>query len=174
MNDRDQFWQIIDASRARFDARRRDGNSEIQLRDLRELLTRLSARDVLQFDGELAKKMSDAFRWDLWGVAYIIGGGCSDDSFSDFRSWLISMGRDVFEDALKSPESVSAYIRAPGVEDLFFEEFQYLPAQVYEQMTGREVPPRKALIGKSPVGDRWKEEELPHLFPKVWAAIHRR
>jgi hypothetical protein len=48
-----------------------------------------------------------AYSYELWAAAYIIGHGCSDDSFSDFRSTLISMGRETFERALEDPESLA-------------------------------------------------------------------
>lgn len=34
------------------------------------------------------------YRRDLWAAAYIIGGGCSDDSFIDFRAGLIAQGHE--------------------------------------------------------------------------------
>ena len=66
-----------------------------------------------------------AYRWDSWAAAYSIGSGCSDDGFTDFRYFLISMGREVFERALADPESLLSVARAPGVEDVFFGDFGY-------------------------------------------------
>ena len=34
------------------------------------------------------------YRWDMWAAAYLIGGGCSDDGFIDFRAGLIAQGLD--------------------------------------------------------------------------------
>src|SRR5262245_35835873 len=89
----DRFWAIIEASRKDFDARRRDGNMDLQLKRLEEQLTALSASEVQAFERVYLRFYGDAYRWDLWGAAYVIGGGCSDDSFMDFRAWLISMGQ---------------------------------------------------------------------------------
>jgi hypothetical protein len=37
----------------------------------------------------------------------VVNGHCSDDSFENFRCWLVSMGRDVYENALANPDSLS-------------------------------------------------------------------
>jgi hypothetical protein len=75
----------------------------------------------------------------LWGVAFASGGGCSDDLFDDFRSWLISMGRKVYEAALADPETVHEIAERDGLEeDVFFEELQYVPSQVLREKTGEE------------------------------------
>lgn len=52
------------------------------------------------------------YRWDVWAAAYLIGGGCSDDSFMDFRAGLIAQGRDWYQKAAASPASGLA---APSV-----------------------------------------------------------
>ncbi|MEU1251459.1 DUF4240 domain-containing protein [Micromonospora arida] len=41
--------------------------------------------------------------WDVWAAAYLIGGGCSDDSFIDFRAGVIALGREWYERVLASP-----------------------------------------------------------------------
>ena len=42
--------------------------------------------------------------------AYIIGGGCSDDGFWDFRSWLAVRGKRVYLVALRNPESLARVV----------------------------------------------------------------
>jgi hypothetical protein len=115
--------------------------------------------------------MSQAYRWDLWGAAYIIEGGCSDDGFTDFRSWLISMGRDIYETALRDPESLVDVADADGVETTSFEEFQYVPRQVYQEKTGQEMPDPGVRHPQEPEGDRWSEEgdDLARRLPRLWA-----
>ncbi|QRK09060.1 DUF4240 domain-containing protein [Archangium violaceum] len=108
------------------------------------------------------------------GAAYLIAGGCSDDGFTDFRSWLISMGRRVFENALSNAESLIEVVDAPGLEDIFFEEFRYVPEQAYEELTGHEIPTYEEPTPVDPVGEKWSEEEgnLARRFPKLWARYH--
>jgi DNA-directed RNA polymerase specialized sigma24 family protein len=167
----DQFWKIIDSSRSGFDPDRIDGNMEQQREELRRLLLKLPPEEIIDFHNHFVEQMNKAFHWDLWGAAYIIAGGCSDDGFSDFRSWLISMGRRVFEDAVSNAESLVDVVDAPGVEDVFFEALQYVPAKAYEELTGRELPAYAGPSLAAPAGDRWSEEKgnLEQRFPKLWA-----
>ncbi len=119
--------------------------------------------------------MNQPIRWDLWGAAYLIAGGCSDDGFADFRSWLISMGRRVFEDAVSHAESLIDVVDAPGIEDVFFEEFQYVPAQAYEELTGQEIPAAPRQPPVEPAGEKWSEDDgnLERRLPRFWARYRR-
>src|SRR5262249_6772329 len=57
-----------------------------------------------------SKYMSQAYTWDLWGAAYVIGGGCGNDGFEDFRGWLISKGPAAYENAPKDPEALGSIL----------------------------------------------------------------
>jgi Protein of unknown function (DUF4240) len=113
--------------------------------------------------------MTNAYRWDLWGAAYVIGGGCSDDGFIDFRSWLVAQGPKIYGDALKDPETLAKVVS----EDLDgqIEGFQYIASQVWEEKTGKdasEYPPGDGGPRDEPAGENWSEDDLPELFPKLW------
>lgn len=165
----EQFWRIVESSRRGFDPTRTDGNMEQQLGDLSLLLLKLPPEEVVDFRNHLLERMDAAFHWDLWGAAYIIAGGCSDDGFVDFRAWLTSMGRRTFEDALLNAESLVDVAVAPGVEDVFFEAFPNVPAQVYEELTGREIPEYTGPSRVHPAGARWNDgDDLKMRLPKLW------
>ncbi|WNG29536.1 DUF4240 domain-containing protein [Cystobacter fuscus] len=165
----EEFWAIIEFSRRVVDPERADGNARRQAEELWKQLSRLSPEEIVEFDAQFQDKMDAAFHWDLWGAAYLVAGGCSDDGFTDFRSWLISMGRRVFEDAVSNAESLLRVVDAPGVEDVFFEEFRYVPARAYEALTGRDFPVHKRAGPPAPAGEEWGEQELAHRFPAFWA-----
>jgi uncharacterized protein DUF4240 len=169
--DAEQFWKIIESSRRGFEPDRVDGNMQQQLEELSRLLSKLPPEEIVGFRDQFLAQMDAAFHWDLWGAAYIIAGGCSDDGFVDFRSWLISMGRRVFEEAVSRAESLLDVADAPGIEDVFFEEFQYVPAQVYEELTGQELPPAPGPFRVEPAGEPWNgdEGELGRRFPGLLA-----
>src|SRR5260370_19488181 len=100
--DDDRFWEIIDASRAGSGPDRYQAGRDEQIVRLHRLLSALSVEEVRAFLKLFSTHMGEAYgkpREGLWGVAFDIAGGCSDDMFDDFRSWLISMGRAVFEAA---------------------------------------------------------------------------
>jgi hypothetical protein len=115
--------------------------------------------------------MGRAYRWDLWGAAYIIQGGCSDDAFEYFRSTLISLGRDTFERAVADPDSL-VELEAASTVDLYHEGFQYIASQVYRGKTGSdEAPPSNIRHPREPAGRQWEEEwdDLKKLCPRLWA-----
>ena len=169
----DQFWQLIDDSRSGFDPQRRDGNMDRQRNALHDLLSQRPTEEVREFATVMNVLVDRAYRWDLWGAAHVIGSGCSDDWFDYFRYWLISMGARVYENALSDPDSLVTAATQPGVEDVFFEELGYVAWSVLEErgVSGTDpphVPPAE------PAGQRWKNEDLPHRFPKLWAIYGER
>src|SRR5262249_33752044 len=102
-----------------------------------------------------------AYRWDLWRAAFLIGGGCSDDSFMDFRSWLISLGRDVYERAISDPDSLPDVVTAPAVAGAFFEAF------------GPDLSDDSGFPANSdtPAGepfDEASEQQYQQLLPRLW------
>ena len=62
--------------------------------------------------------------------------GCSDDSFSDFRMWLIAQGKEVYLNALKDPDSLSG-VTPYGY--CSFEALGYISSQVYSAMKGKNI-----------------------------------
>ena len=86
--DRDGFWQSIEAARAEAP------NNEDMLDALRICLEAMSADDVAAFQGHFDACMNELYRWDVWGAAYVMNGGCSDDGFAYWRAMLISLQRD--------------------------------------------------------------------------------
>jgi hypothetical protein len=171
-----RFWQLVESSRRGFNPNNAEGNMERQCGELRALLLKLPPEEVLSFRAHLFELMKVAFRWELWGAAYLIAGGCSDDGFADFRGWLISRGRRVFEAALVDAESLLGPADAPGVEDVFFEEFPAVPARVYEELTGREIPAYDGGRPLTPAGEPWSEDggDLERRFPMLWARYGER
>ena len=104
-----EFWEHIEKSR------RKDPYAHAD-----RLVARLAKRppaDVLAFDRLWLVFRNRAYSWNMWGAAYLINGGCSDDGFIDFRSWLILRGRAVYTAALKNPDSLAAVVDPD--EDVF-------------------------------------------------------
>ncbi|MFD6293827.1 DUF4240 domain-containing protein [Streptomyces sp. NPDC060235] len=64
-------------------------------------------------------------------AAYLIGGGCSNDSFMDFRAGLIALGRDWYEKATADPDSLAdhpAVIAAAAVHNERLSDQSTLPS----------------------------------------------
>ena len=160
-----EFWKIIDSVRSK------TGSGMADLanfsRVLRETLGTLGVGELVAFDLMMSDLEARAYRYDLWGAAFVINGGCSDDGFLYFRRWLIAQGRKVWDAALSDPESLAT--TTPPGEDAEFEELAYVVRTVFEEKTGREMTFEKtSSAGPSkPAGEDWNEEDLEDLFPKL-------
>lgn len=166
--DLDQFWKIIDASQERS-----GGDPERQLEVLRDLIDELSPEEIIEFDRHFESCVDQAYRWNLWAAAYILGGGCSDDGFIDFRASLVGRGRKIFEAALDNPDSMARIEFDEPEEECFFEGFQYVAMEVYEDKTGNELPQPEQdgpSAATEPAGERWEEtaEDLEATCPNLW------
>lgn len=142
----DQFWQIIEATHA--------PTRQEQLELFRSELQRLTQPELVQFMRIFGELMLAAYSWDLWLVAWLCQGGmCSDDGFSDFRAWLISRGRAIYEAALHDPDALVDEMRQ--TEHPEFELFGYVPGQTYRAMTADTFPDLGIQRPKEPIGGDW-------------------
>lgn len=161
----ERFWNLIDATLAHA------GDQEQQVSALRVRLEELSGPEVAAFEAAFQERMAQSYTWDLWGAAYVINGGCSDDGFEYFRRWLVSAGREVFEKALTDPDSL-ADLPDLGAQDLEFEDFGALLMEVWADKTGLTYDqlPGQVMLPAEPAGKPF-EEDAAHLaarYPKLW------
>jgi hypothetical protein len=159
--DQQQFWTIIESS-----GRTALNDPERQLDAVRDLLSTLPPAEVIDFGNLFNQKLADAYTWDLWGAAYLINGGCSDDGFYCFRAWLISRGRAVFEAAVQNPDSLAGQTD-PGRDDYEFEELWYVPQEVYQELTGEELPPAEICFLAEPKGEPWDYDDDEQVFRRL-------
>ncbi len=112
---------------------------------------------------------STSTEYTLWGAIYIIHGGCGDDSFNDFREWVIGQGKDFYYKTIKDPESLVDF-DTDTMDEIEWEGMGYVPSTVFEEITEQEMPyPFKEQIETT--GTEWAEEsdDLKNLFPKLCA-----
>ena len=159
--DEESFWEIV--QRANDIS---DGNMDRKCDALRQRISALSKDAALEFAELFDAKMDIAYCWPLWGAAYVIHGGCGDDTFSDFRASLISRGRQAFERALSDPDTLAD--EDSGESDWFYEGYQYAVTRGVEAVTGKR-PPRRMPAPGQPFGAEWQEDEVYALFPKLSA-----
>lgn len=158
MNEK-EFWEIIDGIN-----NRSSGSMDRKCELLVESVEKLDSKSAIKFCEIFDKLMDNAYTWNLWGAAYIINGGCSDDSFNDFRSSLISQGKTIYEKALSDPDSLSE-IELNDDEDWCYEGFQYAVTDSVEALVGNEV--ERSASPEEPHGNEWDEDELDKLFPRL-------
>ncbi|GJF27921.1 hypothetical protein KNE206_06210 [Kitasatospora sp. NE20-6] len=100
--DTQQFWDLIEEAR-----RPAPDDAGAVVRHATALLAGRPRQDVIAAQQILWDLMAHSYRGDLWGAAYLINGGCSDDGFDYFRGWLVTQGRAAFERAVAAPDSLA-------------------------------------------------------------------
>jgi hypothetical protein len=163
----DQSWTIVEEVH-----RDSGGDMDTKCESLGNRLRRLPLEEVQSFDEHFTDCTHRAYNWQLWAAAYIICHGCSDDSFSDFRSTLISMGREIFEKALADPQSLAD--KHYDAEQANYEGYQYVASIAYEEMSGGEPIPLSGLQPEEPSGQNWDESKVGVLYSKLAKAYNYR
>ncbi len=155
------FWKLIDSSRR---ASRSDASKQADL--LVKSLRQFSADEILAFEIILLDLIDGAYDAALWDAADIIGCGCGNSGFVDFRAWLIARGKKVYKDALTDPESLVDLV---GIgEDTQAGYLLNVAAEAYEQKTGKEIPLKKRKLPPLK-GNLAKDENIKLRFPKLVA-----
>ncbi|PGS48535.1 DUF4240 domain-containing protein [Bacillus sp. AFS041924] len=73
-------------------------------------LAKQSDDEIAGFEIQFETAFSNAYTVNLLGAAWIIMGGCSEDSFAQFRAWLIGQGEQVYKKTLINPDYLAEYI----------------------------------------------------------------
>jgi hypothetical protein len=132
------FWDIIETARASA------GPDKPFHESLTDHLATLTEDDILEYYERFEAMHEALYRYDLWAAAYLIGAGCSDDSFIDFWAGLIAQGRDWYEQATTSPDSLAGHPAVVGAgrprsaNPLFYEEVNYAASRAFERVSGDE------------------------------------
>jgi len=141
--DEQTFWSIIDEVRTRS-----NNNLYHQCQLLTEYLETLTPQEIIQFDRTFHFLMAKTYSFQLWEPVYALNGGCSDDSFEHFRSWLIGQGRNKFYWTIKHPRLLLLI----GVKELIqdYEGLSYCAMAAYEKKTGHQLPSRNDIPYSDP------------------------
>lgn len=134
--DKHQFWNIIDFVNESSAGKDRETH---RVRVVSEI-AQCSLEEIMDWHLILTEYSNAANRYDLWAASVALGAHYSDDSFIDFRSWLISRGKEVYMNAMQNPDSLAAVPRKK--EKLNFEEFGSVAYHAYEMKLFRVDPHR--------------------------------
>ena len=172
--DEQEFWKIMDYS-----CNAAKGDMELQNQVIIKKLSAYAPEEIINFEIILCKKLIKANDYRILAANKIIDSWVSDDGFLYFRLWLISLGRQTFEQTLKDPDYLANVTGKGIVPD--FEYLLYASTQAYINKTGKKEEddtfPRGVAFaqglnydfGGAPMtGKNWKEDELPKLYPKLW------
>ncbi len=186
--DRETFWGIVETARERAGAGADDRGAEDDplpgaLTDL--LVERLTADEMLAFVDVAGNVANDAYAWPVWGAAYLVEGGCSDDGFMDFRDGLVLAGRAVLKRTLADPDSLADHpvvaAMADGGSPWFgFESLDSLVGDAWSRATGEDDEAYYAARERTssvrarsePAGEPWDfddDEENARRLPRLTA-----
>lgn len=165
------FWSIVEASR---DAS--DGSLEDQAEQLADALVELDQDQVVAFDAAFTEASRGIYSWEHWGAASVMLGWVGDDTFTDFRSWVIAQGRATYERFRADPDSIVD----AGLDDQeelgAAEIYASVPAMVFEELAGGEIwdvlPEREGVeFQEEPAGVRFEEsvEVMAERYPRLTA-----
>lgn len=160
------FWRRIESARA--DA---DNDTERQSELLEERLSKLPPRQIVRFQ-QIRRQMDErAYTWDIWGAAFVIDDGCSDDCFRDFRAYLISLGPRAFAAALRNPDSLAPIVQ--DAEEGDWENADDVAPDAYQTATGDDFPADSSDLSGSPRGEPWDDESQETLVQRYPALAAR-
>ena len=161
--DRQAFWELLADTRA---AAGNDTGRQSEL--LEERLSRLPAQQIVEFQRIRRRLDEQAYTWDVWGAAYVIEDGCSDDCFRDFRGYLISLGRRLYGTALRDPDALAPIVQDAEQGD--WENADSVAGDAYASATGRDFPGEDSDLAGDPRGDPWDDEDqeaLVQRYPRL-------
>ncbi|BCB84430.1 DUF4240 domain-containing protein [Phytohabitans suffuscus] len=167
-----EFWALIGEAA-------RDGGTPDTVAD--RAATALARRDpseIVGFERHLRRVLDASYKVDLFGAAYLVNGGCSDEGFDAFRGWLMVQGREAFARAVGEPDSLAelAAVRRAALtgEELGSERMLGVAATAHREATGEGLPEEPAT--KRPnTDDFWDfddEDEVRRRFPRLAALFN--
>lgn len=166
----DEFWSEVE--RARRDAEEPAGVVDA-------LAAQLAARpapEIVGFHRHLRRVLDASYRDDLWGAAYLINGGCSDDGFDAFRGWLMTRGRVVFARAVAEPDSLAELSGVRRVartgEELGVARMLTVARDAHHRQTGADLREDHDGASRPAVDDFWDfddEDEARRRLPRLSA-----
>ncbi|HKQ39030.1 MAG TPA: DUF4240 domain-containing protein [Verrucomicrobiae bacterium] len=171
------FWDLIDKS-----AKECNNDAEQQSQWLARRLSEFTLADIFEFQEHLIRRKRDAYDGRLMAALAVLDD-MDDDDFQDFRLWLVSRGKAVFEKCLNDPEALAGIVE-PG-DWITASDIGEAAAKAYEQVTGRDdfhlrfqlaLPPpelKNALVWQTREGYA-DPSKLRVLFPRLWEKFGER
>lgn len=160
----DRWWDLIERSR------RDASDPDEQAEQLVELLQQeLTADEIIAFAVFIQERVRDAFRYDLWEIAYLMNGGASEDGFHYFTGWLIGSGRKRYEAALANPAAAAKGID-PDDEPFESEDLLGAPMVAWQAVTGGSMDEYDAVRPIVPIsvqGEPFDEDTIDERHPKL-------
>jgi len=126
--DENAFWAIIEDVRARG-----QGDPDRMADALDYKLYDASDETIQTFQAQLVAASERLYTWRHGEAAEMICGGLDQDAFTDWRSWVISLGRATFESVVADPDSLADVHYLEGGCEMMFEPFGWTATTVWNE-----------------------------------------
>lgn len=165
------FWSWMARLKTRFIDERK---SIARLVD--EEIRRLPAAEALLVRGAYIDLFHRADQLLLWeACSLLVHAPVGDDSFEYFRNWLMWQGREVFERALKEPDSIADLVRGgrDETENPFVEELSSLAEM---QQDDQRASRCRAPISRGSFLSKWSWQDastsqMSNDLPQLWELL---
>lgn len=98
--NKEEFWKTIESVNHSVP----DGNHEMVAKQMCEEAAPLLSAGYFGLAPHFAGiYQCGSTAMSLWAACTALGAHSSDDGFIDFRTWLISQGKDIYMDAMRDP-----------------------------------------------------------------------
>lgn len=123
------YWKIIEKS-----LKESDGSIDKQNQSLLKIFEGLDKEQLIGFCYHWVELYRKAYTSELWAAAYVVRGGCGDDSFHYFRCWLTTRSRKTYYNALDNPDSLTSEFRKYKYQDeIQSDSIRVLVEEYYKQ-----------------------------------------
>ncbi|OCA88096.1 molybdenum metabolism regulator [Bacillus sp. FJAT-27225] len=172
--ERHEFWALIEKSKGK----------ENQAEWLTEELAKRNAQEIIDFEFWFQGLLNESYQSNLWAAAYIVMGGCSDDSFDYFRGWLIGQGEEAYNQVMANPEYLADYIEEDNLGEEGVPEYEELLSvgldayslkktgdtewddDTYDEL--QQALDKKGLKPQTDIDLDWDEDDLEDMYPRLW------
>lgn len=163
--DLDDFWAFLTEVKTGSEGDAITGGA-LMLR-----LEELHGPAIRKFYSHYAKTMRRLFHWNVWALAYASLGGCSDDSFHDFRGWLIMRGNaDLVDLAIDNPKAAAAGL--PEDVDPADRSIYSICMAAYLARTGKLLKGIATDL-ENPKGREWDEDDFEQSHAELLSVFDR-
>lgn len=167
------FWELIDEARSA-----PNSNFETQCVTLTELLTEHSKEDIIAFEHMLREKIEEASSFRMMAATFLVCSFISDDTYEDFRAWLVGQGKNDFNKAIRNPDDIADMLSKHEARELGGEFMLFVAVNAYLEKTESdddeafyqliEHPDEKEIVQQWPESKNEYRKMLPRLFDKFW------
>lgn len=150
--DEELFWQLMETGGA---------TTVERLDTLPDRLAAYGAPAIKMFGQMAMDRVAEAYREDVWALAYLLMDGCSDDAFEYFRNWLVLQGKTKFTAILGDPDGFdpTALTEKPLAEGLMSAIEQAFVLRAGKDMPRLRQPKTKRVEPR--------EEFFPAMLPNI-------